>query len=444
MGKKLAKRLQKNAIQFVRILWCDNANIIRAKAFHTDFLSEHQTQGIGISAAQQAIPVLYDAVVPNSGLSPVGEAWLQPDWSTLNILPYSLGHARVMGDLMFQGQPWAYCPRGFLKRMLAQAEEMGFQVMSAFENEFYLLEPHLDRPVPTDSTPFASTRSIDLNPAIINDIAAALIAQGIRVERYYAESGHGQHEFAIRYTHALQSADQQIAFRETIHAVVLRHHLRASFLPKLFPDQAGSGCHLHLSLWQHGQNILPSYETPWTLSAPARSFIAGILHHLPALMALTTPSSNSYRRLQPHYWSGAYRCWGTDNREAALRVPSNPTLPSPTHLELRTIDASANPHLALGSTIAAGLDGIRQGLELREPVAIDPGHLSEEDRQHLGIDRLPQNLGEAIAHLSYNETLQTALGAELFQAYLAVRKAEWEALKDLSLEEEVKLLMDKY
>jgi glutamine synthetase len=105
MGKKLAKHLQKNAIQFVRILWCDNANIIRAKAFHTDFLPDHQTQGISISAAQQAIPVMYDAVVPDSGLSPVGEAWLQPDWSTLNVLPYTPGHARVMGDLVKNGQP---------------------------------------------------------------------------------------------------------------------------------------------------------------------------------------------------------------------------------------------------------------------------------------------------------------------------------------------------
>jgi glutamine synthetase len=444
MVKKLKKYLKKNAIQFVRILWCDNANIIRAKAFHTHFLTDHQTQGIGISAAQQAIPVMVDAVVPHSGLSPVGEAWLQPDWSTLNPLPYSPGHARVMGNLMYQGQPWEFCPRGFLRRMLAQAEDLGFQVKAAFENEFYLLEPNANSPVPADSTPFASTLAIDLNYAVINDIAAALIAQGIQVERYYAESGHGQHEFAIRYTDALAAADQQIAFRETVRGVALRHNLRASFLPKLFADQAGSGCHLHLSLWQSGHNILPSYETPGELSTTARSFVAGILHHLPALMALTTPSSNSYRRLQPHFWSGAYRCWGTDNREAALRVPSNPTLPSPTHLELRTIDASANPYIALGGTIAAGLDGIRQSLELGEPAATDPGHLSEEDRQRLGIDRLPQNLGEAIAHLSQNEILQKALGTELSQAYLAVRKAEWEALKDFSLEQEIKLLMDKY
>jgi glutamine synthetase len=444
MGKKLHKLLAKKDIRFVRLLWCDNANIIRAKAFHIDFLKEHQTQGIGISAAQQAIPVMVDAVVPGAGLSPVGEAWLVPDWSTLKALPYTPGHARVMSNLVQNGQPWAFCPRGFLKRMIAQAEAAGFQVMAAFENEFYLLDANSKSPIPADTTPFASTLAMDLNAEVIDAIATALIAQGIRVERYYAESGHGQHEFAIRYTDALQAADQQIAFRETVRAVALHHRLKASFLPKIFADQAGSGCHLHLSLWQHGQNILPSFETPWTLSPSARSFVAGLLHHLPALMALTTPSTNSYRRLQPHFWSGAFCCWGTDNREAAVRVPSNPTLPSPTHVELRTVDASANPYIAMGGAIAAGLDGIRQGLELGEPIATDPGHLSPSERQERGIARLPENLGEAIAFFSQNEVLQTALGTEFTQAYQAVRKAEWEALKDFSLEEEVQRLIDKY
>lgn len=442
VGKKLRKLLKKHDVQFVRIVWCDNANVIRAKAFHSKFLKDHQDQGISISVAQQAVPVTIDAVAPGSGLSPVGEAWLVPDWSTFNALPYTPGHARVMGDMVKDGQPWAFCPRYFLKRMVAQASNLGFEVRAAFENEFYLLEA--DGKTPVDRTPFASTLGIDRNYAVINDIAAALIAQGIQVERYYAESGNGQHEFAIRYTDALGAADQQIAFRETVRGVALRHGLRSSFLPKLFADQAGSGCHLHLSLWQYGQNILPSLEQPGELSPTARSFVAGLLHHLPALMALTTPSSNSYRRLQPHFWSGAFRCWGMDHREAAIRVPSNPTLPSPTHIELRTVDATANPYIALGGAIAAGLDGIQQNLELGQPVISDPGHASEEERQRLRIDRLPENLGEAIAHLSQNTILQQSLGSDLAQAYLAVRKSEWEALRGYSLEEEVGLLLEKY
>lgn len=434
-------QLLEAGIQFVRILWCDNANVIRGKAFHTRFLKEHQEHGIGIAMAQQAIPVMYDAVVPGSGLSPVGEAWLVPDWSTLNVLPYAPGHAQVMGDMVWDGKPWSLCPRSFLRRSIAQAAAMDLQIKAAFEHEFYLLRLTPDGFLPVDRTAFASTLAMNLSQPAIDEIAASLWAQEIPVERYYPESGHGQHEIAIRYTDALRAADWSIAFRETVRGVALRHGLCASFLPKIFGDQAGSGCHLHLSLWRDGENLLPDGGN---LSPIARSFAAGILHHLPALMAVTTPSCNSYRRLQPHFWSGAFRCWGMDNREAAVRVPSNPTPPSPTHLELKTVDASANPYLALGATIAAGLDGIRQNLDLGESVAIDPGNLSEAERQQRGIDRLPQNLGESIAHLSQNTVLLDALGTSLAQAFLAVRKAEWEALKDMELADEAKLLLERY
>lgn len=442
METEIAKFLSQNAIRFVRILWCDNANIIRGKAFHASFLNEHYEHGIGISMAQQAIPALYDAVVPDSGLSPVGEVWLTPDWSTLTGLPYAPGHARVMGNLAHQGNPWSLCPRAFLQRMIDQAAREGIQIKAAFEYEFYLLQSSPDLILPVDQTPFAATLSMDLNRAVIDDLTEALLEQGIPVERYYPESGPGQQELSIRYTHALQAADWQIIFRETARGVALNHGLRASFLPKIFEHQAGSGCHLHLSLWKDGKNITP--DGRGGLSQPARAFIAGLLQHLPALMALTTPSSNSYRRLQPHCWSGAYRCWGVDNREAAIRIPGNPSLPSPTHFELKTVDASANPYLALGAVIAAGLDGLRQSLDPGEPVQIDPGFLPELERAARRIDRLPDTLGGAIAHLSQNTLLLNALGPELATAFLAVRKAEWEALQNAPLDEEVKLLWERY
>jgi glutamine synthetase len=439
-------------IRFVRLLWCDNANVIRGKAFHTGFLAEHQKHGIGISMAQQAIPVMYDAVAPGSGLGPVGEAWLEPDWSTFNPLPYAPGHARVMGDLVKDGVPWALCPRRFLRRMIAAAAAEGLEIRAAFEHEFYLLhsaQPKLAElesaePIPADNTVFAATLAMDLNQAVIDAIATALIDQKIPVERYYPESGPGQHEISIRYTEALQAADWQIAFRETVRGVALRHGLRASFLPKIFADQAGSGCHLHLSLWRDGQNLLPDPNGGGGLSPTAAAFVGGLLHHLPALMALTTPSPNSYRRLQPHFWSGAFRCWGVDNREAAVRVPSNPTMPSPTHFELKTVDASANPYLALGAAIAAGLDGIRRKLDPGKPISVDPGILPAVERQQRGIDRLPENLGEAIAHFQQDEVLLRALEPGLARAFLAVRMVEWEAMGQFTLEEEVKLLLERY
>ncbi len=446
MGSNLSEFLVEQKVQFIRVVWCDNANIIRGKAFHRAFLPEHEETGISISVAQQAVPAMYDAVVADSGLGPVGEAWLVPDWLTLTPLPYTPGHARVMGDMFHNGQPWNLCPRIFLRRMVAAAEDLDLRIVASFEHEFYLLHPPVPgEPLhPVDQTTFASTYGMDIGYEVINGIADALVVQGIPVERYYAESGPGQHEISIRYTQALQAADWAIAFRETVRGVALRHGMQASFLPKLFADHAGSGCHLHLSLWRDRQNLLPHPNETGHLSPIAQAFTAGILHHLPALMAITTPSPNSYRRLHPHFWSGAYQCWGYDNREAAIRVPSNPKLPSPTHIELKTVDATANPYLALGAVIAAGLDGVEQSMRLPEAIALDPGYLSDEQRTAQGINRLPDTLGGAIAHLSADNVLLNALGSELSKAFLAVRNAEWNAMKDANLEQEITLLLERY
>jgi glutamine synthetase len=444
MESGLLESLNAAGVRFIRVLWCDNANVIRAKAFHLGVFAEHCETGVGISTAQQAIPVMVDGIVQDSGLGPVGEVWLVPDWSTCKVLPYAATHARVMGDMMKDGRPWSLCPRSCLQRRVAEAQIMGLEVRAAFENEFYLLQATAEGMIPADETVFASTLAMDLNRPVIDAIADALVAQGMAVERYYPESGPGQQEISIRYAPAVAAADRQIAFRETVRAVALQHGLKASFLPKIFADKAGSGCHLHLSLWQDGQNLLPDVAGVGGLSQTARAFMAGILQHLPALMALTTPSPNSYRRIQPHCWSGAFRAWGLDNREAAIRIPSNPTPPSPTHIELKTVDASANPYLALAAVIAAGLDGVRRSLDPGEPVATDPGNLAETERGARGIDPLPANLSEAIAHLRNDEVLLNALGSELAQAYLAVRTAEWEALKELELAEEVRLLLERY
>lgn len=456
----LQARLREADIRWVRVVWCDNGNVIRGKAIHLDALTRQlsagRTCGVGLSAAQQAIPVVADAVAAGSGLGPVGEVWLVPDWETLQMLPYAPGQARVVGEMVKDDQPWPWCSRQFLRRLVERAAEQGFTLKAAFEPEFYLLRrggeaagasqgqgsPQGDRFIPADRAPFASTLAMDMHQEVIVAIADALSAQGVAVEQYYPESGPGQQEISVRYTDALAAADQHLVYRETVKAVAHQQGLVASFVPKLFDAHAGSGCHLHLSLWQGDRNLTASASGD--LSNLAKSFVAGLLHHLPALMAITTPSPNSYRRLRPHSWSGAYRAWGYDNREAALRVPSNLAPPSPTHLELKTVDGAANPYLALGIAIAAGLDGMAQGYSLPEPVQQDPGSLSEEQRRDRGIDLLPQSLSASLAALEQNPVLLAALGAPLAQAHLAVRRAELAALEGLTLEEEVALLVDRY
>lgn len=442
MTQAILNILQNHHIRFVRVVWCDNGNVIRGKAIHIDALARNLATGVGLSAAQQAIPVVADAVAPGSGLGPVGEVWLVPDWSTLQVLPYAPGQARVIGNMVRDGQPWPWCGRQFLRRMVQQAADLGLTIQAAFEPEFYLLRRQGDAIMPADHTPFAATLSMDLQGEVIGAIADALSAQGLSLELYYPESGPGQQELSVRYTEALGAADQHLVYRETVKAVAHQHGLVASFVPKLFEAAAGSGCHLHLSLWQGGQNI--TGQGTGELSDLAAQFTAGLLHHLPALMALTTPSPNSYRRLQPQCWSGAFRVWGLDNREAAVRVPSNPLPPSPTHLELKTVDGSANPYLALGAAIAAGLDGIRQQRPLPPSVDCDPGSLSEVEQAAAQIERLPQSLDTAIVALEHNSVLLAALGPALAQTYLAVRRAELAAMKDLTLEEEVRLLLERY
>ncbi|WP_026072841.1 glutamine synthetase family protein [Nodosilinea nodulosa] len=433
-------------IRFLRVVWCDNGNVIRGKAIHIGALNRRLEGGedcaLGLSAAQQAIPVVADAVAPGSGLGPVGEVWLVPDWRTVQVLPYAPGQARAIGEMVKDGQPWPWCSRQFLKRMVQRSANLDFTVKAAFEPEFYLLRKEGEKILPADTTPFATTLGMDMHQEVIGAIAAALGAQGIAVEQYYPESGPGQQEISVRYTDALTAADQHLVYRETVKAVAHRHGLIASFVPKLFDTHAGSGCHLHLSLWQGDVNLIP--DDSGGLSAIAQSFAAGLLHHLPALMAITTPSPNSYRRLRPHCWSGAYCAWGMDNREAALRVPSNPSPPSPTHLELKTVDGAANPYLALGGAIAAGLDGIAQQHSLPRPVQQDPGALSEEERRDRGIALLPQSLSAALAALQQDSVLLDALGEPLAQTHLAVRQAEVAAMEGMTLAAEVDMLLERY
>ncbi len=447
MNENINKTLKDAGIKFIRLLWCDNANVIRAKAGHINFLDELKNNGIGITEAQMAIPVMHDAVVSETGLGPVGEVRLMPDWSTLTVLSFAQGHAQVMCDMVVgeTGEVWEHCPRSFLRRQVEELEKIRLTLNAVFENEFFLLNKTPDSSIePADHTVYAATGSMNQHHMFINDLTNALTAQGVEVESYYPESGPGQQEINIRYSDALQAADRQICYRETVRGIAAQHEMIASFLPKIFADKAGSGCHINFSLCREGKNISGNPDRTGGLSRGSASFIAGILDHLPALCAITIPGKNSYRRIRPHLWAGAFKSWGTQNREAALRICRDKAGTRAERIEYKTADATANPYLALGGIIAAGLDGMRRHLELPEEVSVDPGILDEKLRREKGIDLLPQNLGDAIDALEKDELLLQAMGEPLARSFVAVRKNEWENLKDKTLEEEVSLLLERY
>jgi glutamine synthetase len=426
-------KLRTTDVQLVRFLYCDNAGIIRGKASHSEGLEQRMSGGIGLTVAMQAMNLL-DQLQAVEGMGPVGEIRLMPDPDTFVVLPFAPRSGAMLTDMQTRdGDPWGACPRTFLKRMIRRATAEGLQVKAAFEPEWSLAVRVDDRYVPFDESLCFSTVGMQTAAVVIDEIVDALGKQGLRVEQYYPELGSGQQELTIGYAPALRAADNQILYRETIRAVAFKHGYFASFAPKPWPDQAGNGCHLHLSLWDPTgeENLFFDRSAPFQLGPLGRQFAAGVLEHLPGLVALTCPSYNSYHRLQPHTWSSAYACWGPDNREAAVRVASTfagQEMRS-INLELKASDNSANPYIALGGVIAAGLDGINRQLPLRDEqmMVTDPATLSDGEREERGIARLPDSLSAALDALEADTMLMDALGSLLATAYLTVRRSEWAA-----------------
>jgi glutamine synthetase len=373
-----------------------------------------------------------DQLQPVEGMGPVGEVRLVPDPETFRVLPYAPRTGVMLVDhLQLDGEPAPVCQRSFLKRMEGRLGERGTKLEVAFENEFSLATRVNGEFVPIDSGLCFSTISATAAQDYVDDLAAALDEQGVGLEQYYAELGHGQHEISTPHAPAMRAADEQLLVRETIRGIAPRHGMVASLAPKPWPENAGNGGHIHFSLWDTdgSRNRFHDASASDRLSSEARSFIAGVLAHLPGLCGLAAPSFNSYHRIIPQYWAGAFVCWGHDNREAPVRVPSVfwGMEEASTNAELKAADASANPYLAVGGLIAAGLDGLEKGLEPPEPVEVDPATIDEHEREARGIVRLPATQQEALAALEQDEVLTGALGPVLTQSYLAVRRSEWDA-----------------
>jgi glutamine synthetase len=426
---EVVRKTDEAGLRLIRFLWCGNDGTVRAKASSRHGLERRLESGIGLTVAMQAMNGL-DQLQPIEGLGPVGEIRLIPDLSTFRVLPYAPHTGAVVTDHVdLDGEAAAVCQRSFLKRMEGRLAERGLVLRAAFESEFSLATQEDGQFVPVDSGLCFSTIAMTAAQDYANELAAALEAQEIVLEQYYAELGHGQQEISIRHSPALQAADEQLLVRETIRGVAARHGLVASLAPKPWPDNAGNGAHVHFSLWEGKRNIFYDGSAPDLLSGEARSFIAGLLEHLPGLCGLTAPSFNSYHRIVPQHWAGAFMCWGHDNREAPVRVASvfGGLEEASTNAELKACDASCNPYLALGGLIAAGLDGLENGLEPPEPVEVDPATIAEDERAARGIMELPATQAEALDALAADPVLTAALGSVLAESYLAVRRSEWAA-----------------
>ncbi len=430
---RVLEACERLGLDLVRFLYVDHGGVVRGKATSRARLEERLATGIGLTVAMQAMSML-DELAPVDGLGPVGEVRLVPDTASFVPLPWAPGAGAMVADLVrLDGGPWQACPRAFLKDAVEELAAEGFELLAAFEPELTLgrLQPG-DGPgdparlVPLDESLCFSTTGFGLAHDYAIELVRALQAQGLTVEQYYPELGHGQQELSVRHAPALRAADNQVWFRETARGVAWRQGLWASLAPKPIADQAGNGAHLHHSLWEGERNALHDAGDRRGLSALAYHWIGGLLAHLPGLVALTCGSVNSYRRLAPQSWSSAFTCWGMDNREAAVRVPSRMwgLEEASANLELKPSDATGNPYLALGAVIHAGLDGIRNQLDPGRPVEVDPATLSRTTRKRRAINRLPASLGEALDALEADELLMEALGPLRRTAYLSVKRAE--------------------
>jgi Glutamine synthetase len=249
---------------------------------------------------------------------------------------------------------------------------------------------------------------------------------GISVEFSHHEGGAGQNEIDLRYADALTMADNIMTFRAVVKEVAIEQGVYATFMPKPFNDQPGSGMHTHMSLFEGDQNAFFDAGAQYQLSKTARRFMAGVLKHAPEFTAVTNQFVNSYKRL----WAGgeapSHVAWGHNNRSALLRVPLHkPGKSQSTRLEYRAIDSAANPYLAYALILGAGLKGIENQYELPEETLDDVWTLSDNERKALGIEALPQSLNQAISKLEDSELAAEVLGESVFDFVLRNKRREW-------------------
>ena len=356
---------------------------------------------------------------------------LKPDLETFRVLPYDDEGgrvARVICDIYRpDGSTFAGCTRQALKRQIARAQQLGYQMMAGVEAEFFIF--HLD----ADGEPTTKTHDqggyFDLTPVdraeeIRRLIIKDLVSMGLEVEAGHHEVAQGQHEIDFRYADALETADNLATFRFIVRNVAFRHGFLATFMPKPIFGQNGSGMHTHQSLFKGGQNAFYDAKAQYELSEVALAYIAGLLSHARGFAALTNPLVNSYKRLVPGYEAPVNVAWSMRNRSPLIRIPDRRG--TGTRCELRMPDPSANPYLALAVQLAAGLDGVQRTLTPPDPVNKNIFEMSHRERRKYRIDELPRDLHEALECLEKDPVIRDALGDHIYERFVEAKQEEWQ------------------
>jgi glutamine synthetase len=408
----------------------DNAGVARVKGVPIAAFERSVRSGVGLSPIFNVCTVVDTFTSSETVGGPVGDLRLIPDPRAVRTC--EPGWATAPADQYTQdGELFGCCQRSFARRMVERARARGLELGCGWELEWFLGGEANGSFQPAYMAPGYGLAALTEVSTYLRELVERLAESGVHVGQVHPEYAPGQLEISLPPSDPVASADLNVFARHVIRSLSMRHELRASFSPVVIPEQVGNGGHLHVSALSEGRNVFGRGPGPHGLTEVGESFLAGVLAELPALMAIGAPSVVSYLRLQPSHWAGAYACWGLENREAALRLVAGASGDehATANFEIKCFDQSANPYLVTGAVIAAGLHGVDRALALRPEVTADPASIDERELEALGAERLPQSLDVSISALERSDAIRSAMDPMLFDALLAVRRAELEIFK---------------
>ena len=421
--KQVRGRIEKEGVEFVLLWFSDLEGHLKSFAITPSEVEDALDDGMGFDGSSI------------TGFNAIEESDMiaMPDPATFRVMPWRAGErsvARMICDVRTpHGEPYAADSRHVLRQALERMQSLGFDSFKIGpELEYFYFKLDDDgTPRPLDAGGYFEDTTMDAAVAMRKDMVLALEEMGIPVEYLHHEVGPSQHEIDIRYADALTMADHCMTYRSVVKEVAQRHGLHATFMPKPLFGENGSGMHTHQSLFVGDSNAFFDADDPWYLSDVAKSFIAGQLRHAREISMLFAQWVNSYKRLVPGYEAPVYVAWSRRNRSALIRVPLyHPGKEKATRAEIRCPDPACNPYLAFAGLLHAGLEGIERGYELPDPMETNLYELTSPERRSLGIESLPESLGEAIAAAEESEVVERALGVELKDRLIALKRREWD------------------
>jgi len=425
MNREEAQKFcREHGIRYVLAQFVDIHGSAKAKAVPVEHLDMVLTDGAGFAGF----------AVWGLGMGPEGPDYMAVgDLSTLSLIPWMPGYARLICNGVVNRKSYPYCSRVALKAQTARLEERGYTLFTGIEPEFMLLSRRADGSLgpadPTDDLdkPCYDYKGLYRTREALDEMVAGLRAVGIDVYQIDHEDGNGQFEINFTYADALKSADNFTFVKMAASEIAHKHGMIATFMPKPFSNRTGSGAHFHVSLGSKSQKNAfhdAGDKSGMGLSPLAYHFLAGVLAHARALAAVAAPTVNSYKRLvvgrslSGSTWAPAYIAYGDNNRTACVRVPFG-------RLEIRLPDSGCNPYLVSAALIAAGLDGIDRKLDPGPAQNINLYELTPEQIKEKGIKLLPQSLNEAIDALEADPVICGGLGQGLAREFIRLKRMEW-------------------